>query len=110
MKPAGWRKQQTSCSPPLLSHFWSSALCRTFFRNSFRRLCWASPRRWTAGFGRAGRAAYLKNLEEVAVDPGIGDDWTSRRVARAALESHGDSGGEEARMGEDESGEDTAGR
>lgn len=54
------------------------------------------------GFGRAGRDWYLKLLGL------IGDDWTWRgchRVSSSAGER-----GDEARTGEDDSGDETAGR
>lgn len=109
-----YRKPHTSCSPPLLSHLLSSALCLTFLRNSLRLLSCAASRFWlTTGFGRVGRAANLLTGLEGPDDDDheahIGDDWTSLR----ALASHADSGGGDgvvARMGLDNNGEEMAGR
>lgn len=116
--PAQWRivrkrkGTRTSCSPPLLSHLLSSALCLTFLRKSFRRLSCAASRFWlTTGFGRVGRAANLltglEGPDDDDHDAGMGDDWISLR----ALASHADSGGGGvvARMGLDDKGEETAG-
>lgn len=112
MANEGRKSTRTSCSPPLLSHLLSSALCLTFLRKSFRLLSCAASRFWlTTGFGRVGRAA---NLLTGLVGPdgddhdaGMGDDWVSLR----ALASHADSGGGVvARMGLDDKGEEMAGR
>lgn len=96
----------------LLSQALSSALWRTRWRKLWRRERRASWRPRTTGFGRVGREA---NLDEAAADeheglPGggwIGDDcvWRWGR----ALRSMGDRG-DEARMGDEDSGEGTAGR
>lgn len=82
-------------------------------RKSFRLLSCAASRFWlTTGFGRVGRAANL--LTDLAGadgdddhEAGMGDDWISLRT----LASHADSGGGVvARMGLEDSGEETAGR
>lgn len=99
------RVRHTSCSPPRFSHRRSSALCRTFLRNSLRRLSCAASRFWATGFGREGRAANL--LWKAGRGAGTGEDWISRRM----FGSRGESGGEvEGRMGLDDKGEDFTGR
>jgi hypothetical protein len=99
-------KSPTSWSPPLCSHFLSSARCRTFFKKSVRLLSCAFSRFNRNGFGLILRDAYL-NLEGGAC---IGDDCVSNRGR--VFGSRGDNGGDdwEGRNGEDESGEGTTGR
>lgn len=97
---------RTSWSPPLCSHFLSSARCRTFFKNSVLLLSCVFSRLRRSGFGLTWRDAYL-NLEH---GPRIGDDSVSRRGR--VFGSRGESGGElcDGRRGDEESGEGTAGR
>ena len=66
-----------------------------------RLFSWASSRLFTTGLGRVGRVAYL-NLGGC-----IGEDW-DRRGATEFL-STGDNG-DDARIGEEESGDGTDGR
>lgn len=93
---------RTSFSPPLRSHRLSSALCLTLLRKSFRLLSCAASRFWTTGFGLAGLEANLN------FGAGIGEDWISRRGNMFG--SRGPSGGDDARIGDEDKGDGTAGR
>lgn len=128
---------RTSSSPPRSSHLLSSARCRTFCRNRRRRVSWASSRRLTRGLGRGLRVAkrnllllllllltlvlvqglvlalalLLPQLEYIGVDAEIGEDCVWRGRVLRVLGLHGESGGDGAiRIGEDDRGEETAGR
>lgn len=105
------QSSHTSFSPPRLSHFSSSCLCLTFCKNSRLLPSWASSRRFTTGFGLAVRLAYLNLVAACCL---IGDDWDWRKklIEFGSRVVRGWCGGEtdEARMGDDESGEDTEGR
>lgn len=91
----------TCPSISLLCQALSSALCLTFSRKFLRRISCASSRFRISGFCRTGRDAYL-NLGCL-----IGDDWVCLcdRLSSSVGER-----GEEARMGDDESGDETLGR
>lgn len=83
------------------SHALSSDFWRTLCRKFLRLISCASSRRRTTGFRRAGRDAYLN------FGCWIGDDCTWR--CGRELVSIGDRG-EDARIGDDERGDETAGR
>lgn len=91
----------TCPSTSLLCHAFSSAFCLTFCKKFLRLASCRSSRFRSSGFWRTGRDANLN------LGCWMGEDWIWR-WGRAFL-STGERG-DEARMGDDESGEETLGR
>lgn len=84
-----------------LFHRCSSRFDLTFSRKFFLLLSWVSSRFLTTGFGLVGRVANLN------LGGWIGEDCVC--LCDSLFLSSGDKG-EDARAGDDESGDDTAGR
>ena len=95
------RNQLTWPSMSRLCHALSSAFWRTPCKNVRRLDSCATSRRLTTGFGRVGRAAYL-NLGGC-----MGDDCVWR--CESVFSWMGDRG-DDARMGDDDSGDEIDGR
>lgn len=87
----------------------SSEPCRTRWRKLCRRDRRASSRPRITGFRRVWREAYLEGTEKHDGEASLGGGWIGDDCVWRALRSMGEMG-DEARIGDEESGEGTAGR